>query len=115
MKNALLILVAFLFFGCSAKDTKTIGGNMMSSAGSGGLAAPIFFAAGGLVFLAGSSAEDTAEKEEEAESKRINEEYINRARAQEDSNSSYQMLQITVTDVLQKEDTNTSDSTTLDK
>lgn len=57
MKNSfLLAFLAFLLVGCTAKDTKTAGGNMMSAAGSGGLAAaPIFFAAGGLVYAIGSS------------------------------------------------------------
>lgn len=95
MKNScLMVFLALLLIGCTAKDTKTVGGNMMSSAGSGGLAAPIFFAAGGLVYAIGSSAEDDSKNVDANKSSYIPSRY-------EDNNDTvpYQMLQITVSDV----------------
>ncbi|QIR77173.1 hypothetical protein FA592_13390 [Sulfurospirillum diekertiae] len=108
-KTLLLIFISLVFLGCSAKDTKTAGGNMMSAAGSGGLAAPLFFAAGGLVFLAGSSAE------EDTNNKNID---VNKSSyvvsSSVDNNKTFVPYEtkITVSDVIKKEDNN---ETTQDK
>lgn len=65
---------------------------MMSAAGSGGLAAPIFFAAGGLVYAIGSSAEeDTSDK--------IKAYPVVREDISNDSNTTYEYLKVTVSDV----------------
>lgn len=93
IKNSfLLAFLAFLLVGCTAKDTKTLGGNMMSASGSAGVAGLITFPVGGLIYMAGSSAEeDTSDK--------IKTYPVTREEISDDSNTTYEYLKVTVSDV----------------
>lgn len=93
MKKTLLFLCTSIFFlGCTAKDTKTLGGQMMSASGSAGVAGLITFPVGGLIYMAGSSAEeDTSDK--------IKAYPVAREDTSDDSNTSYEYLKVTVSDV----------------
>lgn len=93
MKNSFpIVFLAFLLVGCTAKDTKTLGGQMMSASGSGGFAGLITFPIGGLIYMAGSSAEeDTSDK--------IKAYPVVREDISDDSNTTYEYLKVTVSDV----------------